>query len=63
MSRKGPFLTWSFACMFGRIVEDVKRIAPSSEPLGAPSGAVAEASVFSPSGAELGVMHHLKMRV
>ena len=48
--------------MFSGIIEEVERIAPSVETLGAPSVAGAEASVFSPSGAELGVMHLVKMK-
>ena len=40
--------------MFGGIIEEVERIAPSVESLGASSVAGAEVSVSSPSGAELG---------
>ena len=61
-SWKGPYLTWIFACMFSGIIKEVERIAPSVETFGAPSVPGAEASVFSPSGAELGVMQLVKMK-
>ena len=63
ISWSGPCSTWNIACMSGRIVKELVKIAPSVEvsechqSLRAPSVAGAEPSVVSSSGAELEVMH------
>ena len=59
-SWSGPCSTWIFDCMSGGIVKELVMMYPSFlclQSLRAPAVAVAEARVFSPSGAELEVMH------